>query len=237
MLKFIWLIVLIGSSPNEMKRVSHDPDGKYLSYAVELKLNKEYLHWSHFIRNIYLSLFLWFPKLFFIFHVFRVSAYIYSCSQFRHFLSSCENGQLFHGESITCIINIFTLCRTGFVSCRAGIDDLSVCVSSSAFTCVWRRRSRWPAAVTAAYRTWRCWGWWRCESQTTRMDVSASSSTTTTTKDYSCRYPYHLYSKHFLQTLLFHPQILLKKPTWELATVFFKKNKTKKTSKNNTMLF
>lgn len=154
-----------------------------------------------------------------------LNTYIHSYC-LRRFLRSYEKWSVVLWWKYHQYPNVFTLCRTGFVS---GIDDLSVCVSSSVYTCVWRRRSRWPAAVTAAYRTWRCWGWWRCESQMTRMDASASSSTTTTTKDYSCRYPFYIYSKHCLQTLSFHPQIYLKKPTWKLATIFFKKQ-------NNTQL-
>ena len=70
---------------------------------------------------------------------------------------------------------------------------LEVCLGlfpSAAYICVWRRRSRWPAAVTAVFRTWSCWAWSRSESQTRRADASASSSTTTTTKGCSCKYVY-----------------------------------------------
>jgi len=58
----------------------------------------------------------------------------------------------------------------------------------SVCTCVWRRRSPWRAGVTAACRTWRCWAWSPCVSQTTRAAASAWWSSTTTTKDYSFRY-------------------------------------------------
>lgn len=81
---------------------------------------------------------------------------------------------------------------------------LEVCLGlfpSAAYICVWRRRSRWPAAVTAVFRTWSCWAWSRSESQTRRVDASASSSTTTTTKGCSCKYVYQR-SSTFSETIM-----------------------------------
>lgn len=100
------------------------------------------------------------------------------------------------------------------MSNSAGIDDSRACASFPACTCAWRRRSRWPPAVTAACRTWRCWAWWRCGSRTTRTDASASSSATTTTKGYSCRCtPGH-------SSLSFSVNIVNMNPTQKLVCMF-----------------